>query len=136
MCTKNYHQMMYGSWDMMRDRCNCYFSFWAIFRTFTVLTVQKIKISKKWIKLLEISPFYICVPKIMIRWYTVPEIWCVTDVTIFHFGSFFALLLPQKPEKSKFWKNEKNIWRYHHFMYVHQKLSDDVRFLRCGAWQM
>ena len=31
MCNKNYDQMMYGSWDMVRDRCNCYFSFWAIF---------------------------------------------------------------------------------------------------------
>ena len=24
-------------------------------------------------------PFYTCVPKIMIRWCTVPEIWCATD---------------------------------------------------------
>ena len=31
MCTKDYDQMTYGSWDMVRDRCNCYFSFCAIF---------------------------------------------------------------------------------------------------------
>ena len=32
------------------------------------------------------------VPKIMIICYTVPEIWCITDVSvIFHFGLFFAL---------------------------------------------
>ena len=31
MCIKNYDQMMYSSWDMAHDRCNCYFSFWAIF---------------------------------------------------------------------------------------------------------
>ena len=43
-------------------------------------------------KSLEILSFYICVPKTMIRWCTVPEIWCVTDVIIFHFGLFFALL--------------------------------------------
>ena len=36
MCTKNFDQMMYGSWDMVRDRCNC-FSFWAIFCPFTPL---------------------------------------------------------------------------------------------------
>ena len=92
--TANYDQMMHGSWDMEHDRCNCYFSFWAVFCPFTPLTTQKIKILKKWKKHLEISSFYICVPKIMIRWCTVPEIWCVTDVIIFHFGSFFALLPP------------------------------------------
>ena len=27
----DYDQMMYDSWDMVRDRCNCYFSFWTIF---------------------------------------------------------------------------------------------------------
>ena len=92
-CTKNYDQMMYGSWDMVHDRCNCYFSFWAIFCPFTPLTAQKIKILKKWKKCLEISSFYIRVPKIMIRWCTVPEIWCVTDVIVIsHFGLFFALL--------------------------------------------
>ena len=77
-CTKNYDQMMYSSWDMVCDRCN-YFSFWAIFCPFTPLTAQKIKILKKWKKHLEISSFYICVPKIMIRWCTIPEIWCVTE---------------------------------------------------------
>ena len=90
-CTKNYDQMMYDSWDMVRDRCNCCFSFWAIFCTF------KPKISKflkKWKKYQEILSFYKCVPKIVIRWCTVPEIWCMIDVIIFHFGLFFALLFP------------------------------------------
>ena len=45
---------------------------------------------------------YTSVPKFMIIWYTVPEIWRVTDVVcIFHFGLFFALLppapVPQQP---------------------------------------
>ena len=30
-------------------------------------------------KHLEISSFYPCVPKIMIRWCTVPEVWCMMD---------------------------------------------------------
>ena len=79
MCIKNYGQMMYCSWNMAHDRCNCYFSFWAIFCPFTPLTAQKIKILKIWEKSLEISSFYICSPKIMIRWCAVPEIWCVMD---------------------------------------------------------
>ena len=63
-CTKNHDYMLYCSWDKARDRCNCYFSFWAIFCPFTPLTAKKIKILKKW----------------------------------------------------------KNIWIYHHFTYVYQKL--------------
>ena len=30
-CTKNHDHRLYCSWDMVHDRCNCYFSFWAIF---------------------------------------------------------------------------------------------------------
>ena len=77
-CTKNHDHLLYCSWYMVPDRCNCYFSFWAIFCRFTPVTAQKIKISKKWKKHLKISPFYIYLPKIMIRWCTVSEIWCAT----------------------------------------------------------
>ena len=45
--TKNYDHMLYCSWDMAHGRCNCYFSFWAVFCPLTPLTAQKIKISKK-----------------------------------------------------------------------------------------
>ena len=99
-CTKNH--------KIWCDRCNCYFSFWAIFCPFTPLTAQKIKILKKWKKHLEISSFYTSVPKIMIICYIVPEIWCMTDViVIFHFGIFFALLPCLEPKKSKLKKNFK-----------------------------
>ena len=49
----------------------------------------------------------------MIIRYTVPEIWCMTDViVIFHFELFFPFLpvpppLAQQPEKYKFQNNEK-----------------------------
>ena len=66
-CTKNYDEMMYGSWDMVHDRCNCYFSFWATFCTFTPLKPKKSKSLKKWKKCMEISLFYKCVTKIMTR---------------------------------------------------------------------
>ena len=114
--TKNYDHMLYCSWDVVRDRCNCYFSF-LLYLTFyhppppPPLTPPKKwkfqknsqqnspKQPKKW-KLqenekrkkihLEIS-FYTSVPKNMIICCTVPEIRCMTDVIIFHFGLFFAL---------------------------------------------
>ena len=41
---------------------------------------------------MEISSFYTSVPKIMIICYTVPKIWVMTDVIIFHFELFFSLL--------------------------------------------
>ena len=83
-CTKNHDHMPYSPWNKACDGCNFYFSFWAIFSTFTPLTFQK----------------------------------------------------------SKFFKNEKNILRYHHFTYFiiilrHFKIwSHDVQFLRCGVSQM
>ena len=58
MCTTNYDQMMYSSWDMVCNGSN-YFSFWAIFCPFIPLTAWKIKIKKKLRKYLEISSFYI-----------------------------------------------------------------------------
>ena len=47
-CTKNHDHMLYCSWNMMRDGCNCYFSFWAIFCPSTPITARKMKTSKKW----------------------------------------------------------------------------------------
>ena len=80
-CTKNYDYRLYCSWDMVCE-CNCYFSFTlGYFLPSPPLTTQKVKISKQKVKkkCLEISSFYTCVPKIMIRYCMVPEIWCVMD---------------------------------------------------------
>ena len=44
----------------------------------------------------------------MIIWYTVPEIWCLTDVIlIFHFGLFFHPFTPLTAQIIKIFKNEK-----------------------------
>ena len=29
-CPKNHDHILYCLWDMVRDRCNCYFPFWAV----------------------------------------------------------------------------------------------------------
>ena len=78
-CAKNQDHMLYCSWDMAWDVCNCYFSFWTVFCPFTPLTAQKMKISKNWKKCLEMLSFHTYVPKVMIRWCMVPEKWCTTD---------------------------------------------------------
>ena len=98
-CTKNHDHMLYCSWDMNHDRCNCYFSFWAMFCPFTSLTAQKMKVSKKWKKYLEISSFYASVPKIMIIWYIVPEIWCVMDELLFFILGYFLPFYPKNLPK-------------------------------------
>ena len=74
-CTINDNHIMYGSWDMERDGQNfCHFE--------------------------QFLPLYpnnnpgnqnLSAPKIMIIWYTVCEIWRVTDViVIFHFWAIFC----------------------------------------------
>ena len=40
-CMKNHDHILYCSWDMVCDGCNSYFSFWAIFWPFTLLTCPK-----------------------------------------------------------------------------------------------
>ena len=93
--TKNHDYMLYCSWDMAYDLCNCCFQFWAIFCPFTPLTAQKMNISKKFKKNLEMSSFYTRVPKIMIISYTILEIWHMMYViVVFNFRQFFALLPP------------------------------------------
>ena len=89
-CTNNDNHMIYGSWDIKCNRQN-FLSLWTIFCPFTLLKTQKIKILKKWKKFLETSSFYTNTSKIMIICYTIPEIWCTTDVIlIFYFGLFLA----------------------------------------------
>ena len=97
MCTIYENHIMFSPWDMEHDWQN-FWSLWTIFCPFTSLTTWKIKILKKRKNPLEISSFYISVAKIVIIWYTVPEIWRVKDVVyVFHFGLFFAPLPPHLP---------------------------------------
>ena len=65
--------LRYGSWQMYN-----YFSFWAILSLLPPSN-PKNQHFEKMKKCLEISSFYICVSKFMIRWCVVPEIWCMTD---------------------------------------------------------
>ena len=114
---------------MARDGCNCYFSFWAFFCTFTPVTARKWKFQNNEKKIPEISSFYTSAPKIMIICYTFPEIWHVTYAVItFHFG-LFLYFYPPNSTISKKWKNTRS---YHHFTHVYPKFwLDDVQFLRC-----
>ena len=145
-CRYDQFVVMWGRWDTPQNfflafmflrygACDGqnFFSFYSHFCSFTLparpqpyslknQNLEKVK------KTLEISSFYISVPKIMISWCTVPDM--VPDGC--NYFSFWVIFCPFNPLKS-----EKNVWRYHHFTYAYQKLwSDDVRFLRYGVWRM
>ena len=67
--------LIYSAWKM-------WFLFFILcyFLPFYPSSSPKIqKFLKKWKKCWEISSFYICVQKIMIRWCLILEIWCPTD---------------------------------------------------------
>ena len=59
---------------------------------------------KKMKKGLEISSFYTSVPKIMIIYYTVPEIWYVTHVIVIFIFAYFLLFYPPNSPKNKNFK--------------------------------
>ena len=71
---------LYCSWDMTRSGCNFCFNLGLYFSFLPLYSPKNknFKKMKKNKKILEIL-FYTCVPKTMIRWCTVPEIWCATN---------------------------------------------------------
>ena len=97
LCTTNDDHTIYGSWHIKCDRHNS-LSFQAIFFPFTPLTIQKIKILKKWKK----TPGDI----IILHMSTINQNHMMYDSwdierdrqNFYHFGPFFALLpLPATP---------------------------------------
>ena len=92
---------------------------------------------QKWKNLLEISLFYICVPKITIVWYTVLEIWSETDKIIFvilgYFCPFTTPLMIPKMKILKEKKKEKNAWRYDRFIHTWNIRCDRQKFLSFWA---
>ena len=117
--------MIYSSWDIDHDRLKLVIL--GHFLPFYQKRTQKIKILKKWKKLLEISSL-ICVPKITIIWFTVPStVWDRQNV-LDHFLSFHCH--PDNLENQNFKKLEKTSRRYYHFTNVQYKWqSNDICFL-------
>ena len=106
-CTKTHDHMFYCSWDMVCDRCSCFFFHFGWYFSLLPPNSPQNENFKKMKKILEIS-FYTSVPKIMIICYTVPEIWHVTHVIfIFHSGLFFTLFTPLRAHKIKISKKVK-----------------------------
>ena len=131
MCTINDNHMIYGSWDMECDGQN-FLSFWTIFYTFTTLTTQKIKISKKW-RIFILDDFFSFYPPNNPKNQNFEKLkkmsgdiitlhMCTTNDTHIMYGSWnikrngqnllsfwtaFCPFTPLTTQKIKFWKNEK-----------------------------
>ena len=109
MCIINDNYIMYGSWNVECKGQN-FLSFWTIFRPSTPLTTPKIIIFRKWKHTWR-------------NYFTHVYNHTINDNHMMY-GSgdmerdgqkflsfwiiFFPFYTPNKPKKSKFWKNEKN----------------------------
>ena len=82
-CNINNNHMMYGSWDMeqVTSRIFCHFRPFFAFYPSHPPTPYQLKKWKFWKNEKNTWRYhhFKCVPKIMIRWCMVPEIWCMTD---------------------------------------------------------
>ena len=135
MCTINEDHMMYGngSWELRHSRQ--FLSFWANFSPLTLLTIQQIKILKKWKNYLEILSFYTCVPQMTITWCMVLDISSMTDGLFCHFRKFLPFCPSNNSQNQNFEKLKKKYMEILSFKYVYHKWKSHVWFLRYGAWK-
>ena len=132
-CSKNYDHMVYCSWIIARDRCNCYFYFGLFF---ALLNENFEKMTKKSGDIIILQK---CAENCDNMLYYSWDMVCDGYNCYFSFWAIFCPFTPQQPKKSKFQKKKKkrkkkNAWRYHYFAHVYQKLwLGDVRLLRNGA---
>ena len=128
--------MLYYSWDMVHDRCNCYFSLWVIFCPFTPVTAQKMKISKKQKKDSRYHHFTQVYQNDDHMLYCSWDMACDWCNYCFFILGYFLPVYPITAQKIKSLKNKKNSWRYH-FTQVYQKSwLYAILFLKYGTWQM
>ena len=122
MCIINDNYIMYGSWNMERDK-QIFFSFLVAFLLFHPTNNGKIKILKKMKK----SPwrYHHFTQRCQKSWsYPTSSPDTIHGRCNFYF-SFWAIFFPFTPlttQKIYFFLKEKDTWRYHHFTYVYEKL--------------
>ena len=109
-CTKNHDHMLHCSWDMMCDGCTIYLFILGYFCPFNPLTTQKIKIFLKWKQRYH---HFTRVPKIMVTWPMVPEIWCITYRRTDGWKKWH-LELGVPPKNLQLFSNTLAIWLRHH----------------------
>ena len=97
--THVYHKLRSHDGWFLRYKVQCnrvFFSFWAIFCSLTLLTIQKIKILKKILKNLEMLSFYTCVSQMTIIKCMRYGVWQTEFFVILHHFRPFLPLTTQK----------------------------------------
>ena len=140
MCTINQdHDVWFLRYEVQQTECFCHCGqFFALLTPPLSQAARKIKIWKKWKRLLEISSFYKIVPKNHDH-----MLYCSWDMVCDGcncYFSFWAMLFPFTPPNNhkrwEIWNNEKKVLGYH-FTEVYQKSwSYAILLLRYGTWQM
>ena len=125
---------------MWQTEIGNYGSFFALLHThpppLTTPNKPKNQSFGKWKKLLEISPFYTCVPKTTIIQGKVPEIRSETDRIFCHFGPPFCSFTHLTNQKIKILQKIKKVPEMSYFTQVEQKSCwYDACFLRYEVWQ-
>ena len=128
LCTKNPDDMIYSSWDVEHDGLKLVILGHLLH--FYPLKTQKFRMSEKWRRLLEISSFYTCAPKITIMWCTVFDN-SETDRIFGHFLNFYPPS-DQKIKILKKWKKHLEMSSFHTCVYQKSQ-SYDVYFSRNGV---
>ena len=104
---KNHDHVLYCSWGMACNWCNCYFSFWFIFCPFTLLTDQKVKILRKWENARRYHNFAVVFQN---HYNLLHCSWdMVHDGCIFFTLGHFLPFYPLTAQKIKIWKK----WKKH-----------------------
>ena len=118
MCTINKDHMIYSFWDITHNG-QSFLSFWAIFHPLTFLTTQKFKILKKWK-----NAWRYHFTLVYQKWQSY-DVWFlrhwVQQTEFFVILGYFLPFHPIiKPEKLKFWKNEKKCLEISFYTHVQQ----------------
>ena len=120
ICSINEDHMMYGSWDMVRDRQN-FLSSWTIFCHFTPLWTPKINMLKKWKKKKSPGDYY--------HFTNVHHKWQSYDVWFLRYGvqrteflvildCFLPFYPPNNPKNQNFEKMKKSLGILSFYTYV------------------
>ena len=124
-CVPKIMIMMYGSWDMEHDGQNS-LSFCTIFAFYPINNPKNQNFENKK-KTLEISPFYIYEPQMMIIDVWFLRYWGRRTKFLVIFDHFFPFYRTNNPKK------RKKAWRYHCTHFYHKLWSHDIRLVRYCA---
>ena len=121
--------LRYKTWQVV------FLSFWAIFYPLTLLTTRKIKILKNEKNSWRYHNLIKCTKNDNHLIYSFWDMQCKRH-NFLSFWVIFTLLPHLQPKKSKFWKNEKNTWRYISSCYTSVPKMSIICYTVPGIWHV